>query len=221
MGTTKKNRQGNLRSRLLTTASEMISKEGLSRLTMRELSQRLGVSRTAPYRHFVNKNDLLCAIAEQGFIELQNRYKEINDDRATDASTRFQRIGMAYVEYALKNPGPYRLMFGHELINQKRTPGLLQAAQATFTEFLAAIEAFQKENRIDPDNLMSIANISWITVHGLSTLLIEDQFIISDETKAMPSLLAGNNNREMDKGREKIEFSKKIMADSMDMILSR
>ena len=68
---------------------------------------------------------------------------------------------------------------------------------------------------------MSIANFSWITVHGLSTLLIEDQFILNDDIERIPSLLTGYDNREVDKDREKIEFSKKIMEYSMDMILSR
>ena len=66
-----KNQYGDLRLRLLRTASEIISKEGLKKLTMRALSNQVGVSRTAPYRHFENKDALLLAIAEEGFNELR------------------------------------------------------------------------------------------------------------------------------------------------------
>nr|NQU92530.1 TetR/AcrR family transcriptional regulator [Bacteroidota bacterium] len=115
MNAKKKYQFGDLRFRLLKTASEIISKEGLKKLTMRALSNQVGVSRTAPYRHFENKDALLLAIAEEGFNELTIRYQKINRDKSLDSLSRLQNIGLAYVEFAIKNPGAFRLMFGQEI----------------------------------------------------------------------------------------------------------
>ncbi len=197
----------------------MISKEGFSKLTLRALGDQVGVSRTAPYRHFSNKTDLLCAVAAEGFKELRRRYTRVSSDNTINATARFQRMAMAYVEHALENPGPYRLMFGHELIAQKRTPELLESAKATFNDFVSATEAFLEENKIGPDNLMPLVNFSWITVHGLSTLLIENQIKTTGEGHGVPSLLIGAEDLKIDSDQEKIEFAQKTLAEFLRMVL--
>jgi len=62
-----------LRKTLIKTALDIISQEGIEKVTMRVLGQRIGISRSAPYRHFSNKSALLCAIGEEGFTELKKR----------------------------------------------------------------------------------------------------------------------------------------------------
>jgi len=58
---------GDLRAALLAAARDMIAEAGIEGLSLRKLAERAGVSRTAPYHHFQDKNDLLCAIAAEGF----------------------------------------------------------------------------------------------------------------------------------------------------------
>ena len=64
---------GDLRAALLAAARDMIAEAGIEGLSLRKLAERAGVSRTAPYHHFQDKNDLLCAIAAEGF---QRRHRE-------------------------------------------------------------------------------------------------------------------------------------------------
>ena len=54
---------GDLREALLQAAKALIGEAGIENLSLRKLAERAGVSRTAPYHHFSDKNDLLCAIA--------------------------------------------------------------------------------------------------------------------------------------------------------------
>jgi AcrR family transcriptional regulator len=49
---------GDLRAALLEEAADMIAEAGAASVTMREIGRRLGVSRAAPYRHFVDKTAL-------------------------------------------------------------------------------------------------------------------------------------------------------------------
>src|SRR5690606_2213787 len=61
---------GDLRATLLREAALLLREQGVEGLSLRRLAERAGVSRTAPYHHFADKNALLCALAEQGFRRL-------------------------------------------------------------------------------------------------------------------------------------------------------
>ena len=64
---------GNLRRALLDEAVATIRAEGVDGLTLREIGARLGVSRTALYRHFADKRALLAAVATEGFRTLRQQ----------------------------------------------------------------------------------------------------------------------------------------------------
>jgi AcrR family transcriptional regulator len=209
---------GNLRSELLETAAEMISTVGLEKLTVRALSQRVGVSRTALYRHFADKAALLSAIGEDGFRKLTVRYRSINSDSSLDAVTRLHQIGIEYLEFAVKNPGQYRLMFGHEIMRQKRSPGLTEAARGTFNEFLTAVRAFQLERAAVPEDPLSLAHLAWIVIHGLSSLMIDGQLQIIGESHGLPTLLGAEHARSSVDVRQRMDFPVKTLRDFLELV---
>ncbi len=61
---------GDLRAALLEAAREVLAKEGVEALTLREVARRAGVTHAAPYRHFADKEALLAAVATEGFAAL-------------------------------------------------------------------------------------------------------------------------------------------------------
>jgi AcrR family transcriptional regulator len=219
---TKKNyHHGQLRSALIQTATEMIAQGGLADLTMRSLGQRLGVSRTAPYRHFADKTALLCAVAATGFDQLTGSYQRITRDVSLDGPTRLKKIGMAYVEFALKNRGAYRLMFGHEITRHDRTPELLAAAERTFSEFLKAVTDFKDDLDLAGDQVNLVAITAWSTVHGLATLLIDGQINVADDSSGRPTLLAGGAGRGREDIQKLIDYAMKTLDDFWTMVSDR
>ncbi|WP_240500218.1 TetR/AcrR family transcriptional regulator [Halioglobus japonicus] len=109
---------GDLRRSLLDAAAELLREEGEAGLSMRQLAARVGVSRTAPYHHFKDKQELLCAIAEEGF----RRYIEVLSlDAGNLSEQRLQRFVREYLDFALDNVEYYDLMFGSRLW---KSPGL-------------------------------------------------------------------------------------------------
>src|SRR3990170_140547 len=123
--------QMSLKTRLVMVARELLEREGLEALTLRAAAREAGVSHMAPYRHFESKDDLLAAIAEQGFLALTQRM----DDAAARHGKRPQSrsgVGVAYVSFALDNPALYRLMFGANLAPRERFPGLVAAGAKAF-----------------------------------------------------------------------------------------
>ena len=58
---------GNLRQELMELAEKHLVEGGVRDLSLRALAREIGVSQTAPYRHFRDKNALLAALATEGF----------------------------------------------------------------------------------------------------------------------------------------------------------
>ena len=94
---------GDLKRALLDAAMTLIDIRGHDALTMREAARRAGVSEAAPYRHFANLDELLGAVALEGFEML------IADLESTSSA---KRIKSAYLAFAGDFPGRYQLMFG-------------------------------------------------------------------------------------------------------------
>ena len=101
---------------MLKAAAQMISEGGVGKVTMRALSDRIGVSRTALYQHFKNKNDLFSAVAADCYARLKIRLHEIRADDSSDIVSRLHDMSVAYVNFALENPDQYKLMFGDEVL---------------------------------------------------------------------------------------------------------
>ena len=99
---------------------------GPDALSLREAARRVGVSTTAAYRHFANK-ELLAFVAAEGFRELAAAM----ETGATE-SDRLGRVGLAYFDFALQKRGLFRLMFGPILVERGNYPELNEAASAVF-----------------------------------------------------------------------------------------
>src|SRR4051812_35962239 len=118
---------GNLRGALLQQALATIRSEGVEGLTLREIGARLGVSRTALYRHFTDKRALLAAVASDGFRSLRQQLIAAWEDGGRNGAA-FDAMGVAYVRFALANPSHYRVMFGGFLDPDKGEPELASEA---------------------------------------------------------------------------------------------
>src|SRR4026209_1505866 len=87
---------GNLRRGLLDEALATIHAEGVEGSTLREIGARLGVSRTALYRHFADKRALLAAVATEGFRTLRQQLITAWEDGHRGRAA-FDSMGVAYV----------------------------------------------------------------------------------------------------------------------------
>ena len=178
---------GNLRTTLIEQTAEMITENGLESVTMRALSQSIGVSRTAAYRHFSDKTELLCAVAEEGFIRFAGILKSARTDQSLDIKQQFHQMGSAYVKFALENPAFYRIMFRENQIDKEQSSSLKSAAEAAFLELVQCLADAQKAGLIKQEELNFQASFVWATMHGLSSLII-DQKLQFDEDQHQPFL---------------------------------
>jgi AcrR family transcriptional regulator len=189
---------GDLRRAVIDTALQLIAEQGIESLTLREISQRIGVSRMAPYRHFENKAMLLVALAQEGFQSLFIHLQAAVAQSPPDPLARWQSLGVAYVLYAVANPVHYRVMFDSSLSNRKIYPELYKTALQNFNCLLEIIVECQQQQLIRPDDPQELAQIGWSLVHGLAMLYIDRQFatmgcapIEELANSAMKSLIGG------------------------------
>src|ERR1700681_2722330 len=101
---------GHLEETLLKTAIQLIGEVGPAGFTLREVARRAGVSHNAPYRHFADREKLLAAVAPQGFRELNRAMLDAVRQQRSRVG-RLKRAGLAYVEFALRRPEHFTIMF--------------------------------------------------------------------------------------------------------------
>ena len=165
---------GDLRQALLVAAKALIAEAGIENLSLRKLAERAGVSRTAPYHHFSDKNDLLCAIAAQGFLRRHQEARDTFNNSRLTAEEKFAEFICGYIKFAANNPEEYELMFGRNIWKQKNsTQELRDVAYPCFQHQLEMITSWQQMGLISGDNPLRTSQVIWGAVHGIAKLWID------------------------------------------------
>jgi AcrR family transcriptional regulator len=165
---------GNLRRALLDEALATIRTEGVDGLTLREIGARVGVSRTALYRHFADKRALLTAVAIEGFRMLRQQLVTAWEEGGRNRAA-FQAMGVAYIRFAVANPSHYRVMFGSFVDPKDREPELDAEAAGAFQALVDALAALQRDAVVLGDDTVLMARFVWSVVHGMAMLGIDGQ----------------------------------------------
>lgn len=162
---------GNLCAALLEAAAEVITERGVAELRMRDLTRRLGVSHGAPHNHFKDRNELLVALAVQGFERLTEHQRKALEAKHATPAEALNAIGIAYAEFAAANPAHFEVMFRRGLLEH---PELVRAALACFQQLLATVSAIHpKQSGGKRGESEYVALGAWAMVHGLATLHIQ------------------------------------------------
>ena len=125
---------GDLPTALLDAADTLLDQGGDGAVSLREAARMAGVSPTAAYRHFADKEALLAALALRGFEAFA---AAMDQAVAAGGATPYVARGRSYLRFALARPGRFRLMFGPLLVRSAAHPALREASRQAF----AALQA--------------------------------------------------------------------------------
>src|SRR5271154_1988812 len=90
-------------------AQRLLHKEGVDGVTMRRVASAVGITPMALYRHYPNRDGLLNALADEGFVELTEK---LGDLRLTGKIDRqLLKILDVFLDCAFDNPRLFELMF--------------------------------------------------------------------------------------------------------------
>lgn len=134
--------------------------------TMREIATAAGVAPGAAYRHFKSQEDLFIAVIAGLFADLEDRI-DAAAAGSKNLSDSARNIALAYVAWAMENPGGYQLLFevtdDEEFVKQDQRPGL------HLLEKLGSV--IETKSRLIPDRNEK-ARLLWVALHGLVSLRI-------------------------------------------------
>lgn len=169
---------GNLRDVLLVEARTLLMEQGIEGLSLRRLAERAQVSRTAPYHHFSDKHSLLCAIALQGFEELQALLDAV-DFESQDLIVAMKQFVQCYLRFATEQSEVYDLMFGRLLWKHGEPTAELKAvAYSTFRHYVRRVDSIIRASAAgEGADTLRLAQANWATLHGISRLMIDGIYI--------------------------------------------
>ncbi len=165
----------------------MLGEQGVDGISMRALAERVGVSRTAAYHHFKDKNALFCAIAEQGFEKWQTHFAQLMLEQSGDMNGWLKAFVHAYLDLSWKYPEEYDLMFGRPVWkNGEPTESLKEASFACFQDYVNLIRSWQDKGTLAKDiDFLRLAQVSWSMLHGMSRLLNDGVYLDRNSIDAM------------------------------------
>jgi AcrR family transcriptional regulator len=156
---------GDARAALLEAAAAQLEEKGAAALSLRQIAEHAGLSRQAPYNHFLDKEAMLAELVREGFLKLARVLAKAA--RAADGGA-LGRAAEAYIAFGQSSPSLFRLMFSKELVDLARFPQARAAAEASLAELAKIIAGLDSTARVGESTLAA-----WCLVHGYTTLCIE------------------------------------------------
>ncbi len=158
---------GDLHAAVLATAlGRLASGDDLS---LREVARDVGVSATAIYRHFPDKNALLDALAFEA-AEMMGAEQMAASVAAGGGKPGFNACGLAYVDFALNNPALFRLMSSRANLGRM---GALRESRAMRFLHESVDSLAPPGSSVNARHAMAMH--AWSLVHGLSVLILDGQ----------------------------------------------
>jgi AcrR family transcriptional regulator len=159
------------RAEILRAAERIFVAEGYERATIRKIADEVGVSSTALYMHFPDKDRILLEICDQAMSELMEINRQILA-RPIDPISRVRDMLEAYVAFAFRNPNAYRLVFCASSVvdSAHRQETTTELGRQCFERFSGAVREIAAEGRLRTGDARSAAQVLWAACHGLIAL---------------------------------------------------
>jgi AcrR family transcriptional regulator len=163
---------GDLSRALVEAARRILEADGPAALSLRAVAREAGVSPAAPYHHFKDKNELLEAVAHEGWVALDAALTAAREE-AANANERMTGLGVAYVCFARDNPALYRVMYDRSrdkdsLPDQLKDDGAYCQVRNTIDE--------RSGGTASPIDLELATIAAWCAGHGLAEMIGFKQF---------------------------------------------
>lgn len=157
----------NARSKALTAAAKIHESEGVDGLSMRHVASALGVTATALYRHFSDKEALLGAIADSGFEDLEERLAA----QRGRVKSPVKAIMQAFLLFAFEQPRMYHLMFHVPRRLTRKYPEDFAAGKSkSFNVLRDAVTDEMRRGAFRRDDVLETSLSVWAHAHGLISM---------------------------------------------------
>ena len=171
--------------RLVQTTIKLLAEQGPSAIKARAVASEAGMSTMAVYHHFGGIPELIRAVVDHGYRELDRAFSQlpVTDDPVVDLFA----MALTTRRIARANPHLYDLMFGlstrasYRPVSEVRLSGRSPAFRAAYAHLLEACNRLVASGRVEPAPPDVIAAALWSFVHGYITLELADHFVEFDD----------------------------------------
>jgi AcrR family transcriptional regulator len=166
-GSRKSYHHGDLRNALLKAALDLVRDRRSTHFTLHDVSERVGVTQSAIYRHFADLDDLLSTLCRNGFDAFAEAQRQATAGNP-DPWQRLRALVRAHLRFAISNPDYFRIMFDGGLANR---PENIARAQPTFQLIVDTIAEIDGTAEHAFERAVAI----WAAGHGLAALMLSGQ----------------------------------------------
>ena len=160
----KRYHHGDLRRALVEAAETILEGSGPGALSLRAVAREAGVSPAAPYHHFKDKDELILAVAREGFLKLKAALGTASNE-TTEGEEKAAAIGLAYIRFSQQHPALYRVMYDCA----RKEDALPEGEEGGFGTVKRAIEQAVGKGISETDVYLA-AIAGWCAVHGLAEM---------------------------------------------------
>jgi AcrR family transcriptional regulator len=170
--TARERRQEKTREAILQEARRLISANGVESFSLRELARQVDYSPAALYEYFSSKEEIIHAVCLEGHKRLAAALQAVPLE--LHPADHLTQIGLAYIDFATRNPDYYLLMFTVRTLSGAIITGMTEE-QSAYRVLLDSLQRgldaglFKTRPRF---GLQEMAYTAWSLVHGISMLRI-------------------------------------------------
>jgi len=171
--------------RLVQATIKLLAEKGPSAIQARTVASEAGLSTMAVYSHFGGIAELIRAVADHGYEELDRAFGQVpvTEDPVADLFV----MALTTLRFARANPHLYDLMFGLSMratyrpVPEARFSGRSLAFRAAYAHLLDACGRLVRSGRVGAAQPGVIAASLWSFVHGYVTLELAGHFAEFDD----------------------------------------
>jgi AcrR family transcriptional regulator len=182
---------GDLEVALITTARKFVKKNGLESLSLRQIANEIGVSPSAAYHYFPDRNSLLSALGFSLFEELadyqERELAKVPGASARAARERFRNLGRTYFDWAIREPHFFNLMFSDFCLIESSMDQAREENRA-YQTLIHCLDDLVETGSMDKKVRASAELLSWSVVHGTTSLIVSGHLDSEDFERALDSL---------------------------------
>lgn len=171
---TKNYHHGDLKAQLVQKGVEILDTQGYEGFSLRKVASACGVSQTAPYRHFKNKDELVTEIVMQAMCAFNESLASASAKHPDNPANQIREMGVAYVRFFADNPQYLRLLFLSNFRIASAEDFCSNQAHLKeghpFATFFNAVERYKESSPDDPRDIGELLVFCWGLVHGIAVL---------------------------------------------------